>query len=233
MKETQPQKDFYKKYTNRRDGKTSIAANGKSQDSFVFLNANRNQPRKRLDITLNAFKLFAEGKEDVLLYTHCGVKDSSIDIAQLSLRLGIDNKLVLTNLHNGVQTVPVSALNDIYNSADVGLNSGMGEGWSLTNIEHAMTGAPQIVADHSALTEIYSDCGILVPTVTKFMFDNSMTVGKLITPEALAEKMELIYTDKDLYKELSEKSIKKFSDPMYSWEIISESWDKIFREVLP
>lgn len=367
------QSSFYRKYTNRRDAKEALANNGKSPDSFVFLNANRNQPRKKLDITLNAFKLFAEGKDDVLLYMHCGVVDSSINIAQVSQRLGIDSKLILTNLHNGVQAVPVSALNEIYNSADVGLNSGMGEGWGLClgsntdvmvegkglvkisnvvasdrvlthegrfmpvtrsgktghkhtvtvklknefsinctadhnilsdsgwkkasnltdldyvkmgssklksitdfivkgdglyikvdtvlqnlveedvynlevdedhsfcanglivhncNIEHAMTGAPQIVPNHSACAEIYSDCGLLVPTTTKFMFDNSMTVGKLITPEAMAEKMQLIYSDKKLYKTLSEKSIKKFSDPKYSWKTIAESWDQLFQEVL-
>ena len=225
-------KIFYKKFTNRRDAKTSLAKSGKNQDSFVFLNANRNQPRKKLDITLNAFKLFAEGKEDVLLHMHCGVRDASIDVARLATRLGIDDKLILTNLNIGVQRVSDEALNGIYNSCDVGLNSALGEGWGLPNFEHALTGAPQIVPDHSSCAEIFKDCGLLVPTVTTFTFDKSMTVGKLISPEGMAEKMELIYKDKDLYNSLSEKSIKKFSDPKYSWKKISRQWDKLFESVL-
>ena len=223
---------FYRKYTNRVDAKKILVGKEKNPNSFIFLNANRNQPRKKLDITLKAFQIFAETKDDVLLHMHCGVKDSSIDVAKLSQRLGIDNKLILTNLHNGVQTVSDAALNEIFNSADAGLNSCMGEGWGLPNVEHAMTGAPQIVPDHSACAEIFLDCGLLVPTVTKFMFDNSMTVGKLVTPEAMAEKMNLLYSDKDLYKKLSDKSIEKFSNPNYSWKKIAGDWDELFSGVL-
>jgi len=226
------QEVFYKKFTNRKDAKRSLLSGAKSDDGFIFLSAHRNQPRKRLDITLNAFKLFSENKKDVMLHMHCGVRDSHIDVAKFSQRIGIDNKLILTNLNGGVQAIPDSALNDIYNSADVGLNSSMGEGWGLPNIEHAMTGAPQIVPDHSACSEIYSGCGLLVPSVTDFTFDNSMTIGKLISPEGLASKMELIYSDKALYKELSDKSISKFADPKYSWKNISDTWDKLFSEVL-
>lgn len=226
------QEIFYKKFTNRRDAKKSLVGREKSPDSFIFLNANRNQPRKRLDITLEAFKQFAEGKDDVLLHMHCGVRDAHIDVAKLSQRYDIDNKLILTNLNAGVQTVPDSALNDIYNASDVGLNTSMGEGWGLTSIEHAMTGAPQIVPSHSACAEIFMDCGLLVPIVTNFTFDNSMTVGKLISPSTLAEKMELLYSNRDLYNRLSEKSIAKFSSPMYSWKEISKQWDGLFSEVL-
>jgi glycosyltransferase involved in cell wall biosynthesis len=226
------QEIFYKKFTNRKDAKQALTAKNKSADSFVFLSAQRNQPRKKLDITMEGFRLFAEGKDDVLIHFHCGVRDAHIDVPKLAIRLGIDNKLILTNMNVGVQQVPDSALNDIYNSADVGLNTSLGEGWSLTNCEHALTGAPQIVADHSALTDLYKDCGLLVPTITNLTFDNSMTVGKLITPEALAGKMNLIYSDKDLYKTLSDKSIEKFSNPMYSWKVIAETWKELFLEVI-
>jgi len=223
---------FYKKFTNRKDAKKALMGKSRDPNSFLFLNANRNQPRKRLDITLEAFKIFAENKDDVLLHMHCGVRDAHIDIARFSRRLGVDNKLILTNLNQGVQMISDSMLNDIYNSADVGINSSMGEGWGLTSIEHAITGAPQIVPDHSACGEVFMDCGILVPTITNFTFDNSMTVGKLILPEDLASKMDMLYKDKNLYKVLSNKSIDKFSDDRYSWEYISKQWDTLFKEEL-
>lgn len=223
---------FYKKFTNRRDAKIALIGNKRNPDSFVFLNANRNQPRKRLDITMEAFKLFAEGKEDVLLHMHSGVRDSHIDIPKLAKRLDIDNKLLLTNLNSGVQTVSEEKLNEIYNSSDVGLNSSLGEGWGLPNIEHAVTGAPQIVPNHSACAEIYEDCGLLVPIVTNYTLDHSMTVGGLVSPEAMAEKMNLIYSDKELYNSLSKKSMEKFSEDKYSWEEISNKWDTVFKEVL-
>jgi glycosyltransferase involved in cell wall biosynthesis len=223
---------FYRKYTNRKDAKTVLVGKTRDPNSFIFLNANRNQPRKKLDITMEAFSIFAEGKDDVLLHMHCGIRDAHIDVARLAKRLNIDNKLILTNLNNGVQTVPESALNDIYNAADVGINSSMGEGWGLTSMEHAVTGAPQIVPNHSACKELYKDCGLLVPVVTNFTFDNSMTIGKLISPKGLADKMEILYSDKKKYNALSEKSIEKFSDPKYAWSEIAKQWDQLFTECL-
>lgn len=223
---------FYKKYTNRKDAKANLFGPSRDPNCFVFLNANRNQPRKKLDITMKAFKIFAENKDDVFLYMHCGVRDAHIDVARLAIRYGIDNKIILSNLNVGVQTVPDARLNDIYNACDVGLNSSMGEGWGLTSVEHAMTGAPQIVPDHSACAEIFMDCGLLVPPAMDYTFENSMTVGRLITPEALAEKMGLIYSDKNLYKKLSEKSVEKFSKDIYSWKIITQDWKRIFNEAL-
>lgn len=223
---------FYRKFTNRRDAKALTIGKFRDPNSFIFLNANRNQPRKKLDITMKAFKLFSEGRKDVLLHMHCGVRDAHIDVARLAKRLGIDGQLILTNLNMGVQMVPDSVLNDIYNAADVGLNSSVGEGWGLTSIEHAVTGAPQIVPDHSACAEIFEDCGVLVPTSMDYTLDHTMTEGKLIAPEFMAMKMQEIYDNKELYRELSSKSVEKFSDPKYSWKQIAGDWDKLFKEVL-
>jgi glycosyltransferase involved in cell wall biosynthesis len=226
------QKMFYKKFSSRRDAKVHLFGNSRNPDSFMFLNANRNQPRKRLDVTLEGFKLFAEGKDDVLIHMHCGIVDSHIDIARMAKRFDIESKLVLTNMSTGVQRVSDDMLNDIYNASDVGLNTSMGEGWGLTSIEHAMTGAPQIVPDHSACSEIFYDCGVLVPTTLNFTFDNSMTVGKLVSPVSLADKMQALYDNKELVSKLSDESIKKFSDQFYSWDEISKKWSKLFEEVL-
>lgn len=114
---------FYKKYTNRRDAKIQLFRNNEAGDDFIFLNANRNQPRKRLDITMEAFKLFADGKENVKLYMHSGIVDAHIDLGRMSKRLEIDNKLILTSLNQGIQRVPEQTLNDIYNACDVGINT--------------------------------------------------------------------------------------------------------------
>lgn len=222
---------FYKKFSTRKDAKMHLFGKSRDPESFMFLSANRNQPRKRLDITMEAFKLFSEGKDDVLLHMHCGIRDSHIDITRIAKRFGIEGKLVLTNLSSGVQRVPDELLNDIYNASDVGLNTSMGEGWGLTSIEHAITGAPQIVPDHSACSEVFFDCGLLVTPAVKFMFDNTMTVGRLVSPDFVAEKMNLLYSDKKLYDELAKKGIEKFSSDKYSWAEISRQWKKLFEEL--
>jgi glycosyltransferase involved in cell wall biosynthesis len=203
------------------------------EDSFIILSANRNQPRKRLDITMKAFALFADNKpNNVKLYMHCGIRDSHIDIIRLAKRYGIDNKLIISGNVMGVQRVPIEKLNLIYNATDVGVNTSVGEGWSLTQIEHAVTGAPQIVPNHSALGNIYADCGLLVEPRTDVVLDRIMTTGKIVFPEDVATRFEELYQNKDLYNELSVKSITKFTSEEYSWKNVAMQFDKVFKEVL-
>ena len=223
---------FYKKYTNRRDAKIQLFRNNDAGNDFIFLNAGRNQPRKRLDITLEAFKLFSDGKENVKLYMHTGVVDAHIDVARIAKRFGIDNKLILTSLTKGIQRVPENVLNDIYNASDVGLNTGMGEGWGLPNIEHAMVGSAQIVGNHSALGEIFKDCGELVEPKLNFTFDHSMTVGKLVDPIDVAVSMNKLYSDTPYRESLEKKALEKFSAPEYSWKEIAKLWANVFLEAI-
>lgn len=200
-------------------------------EAYILLSANRNQPRKKLDLTMEGFALFAKDKpENVRLYMHCGMVDASIDVGKLADWLGISRRLVVTSLTKGVQTVPETHLNYIYNAADVGLNTSLGEGWGLTAIEHTVTGAPQIVPNHSACAELYNDCGVLINTPHSWRFDNLMTKGRVVTPETVAEAMEKLYTNKDLYDKLSKKSREKFSSDTYNWKLISEDWLKLFYE---
>lgn len=220
-------KTFYK--INKAEARATLFK-GAMKDDFIVLNANRNQPRKKLDTTLEAFSIFAKGKDDVKLYMHCGIVDMHIDLAKLAIRYGIDNKLVLTNLQRGPQQVSEKHLNLIYNVCDVGINTGLGEGWGLTSVEHAATGAPQIVPDHSACHELFSDCGVLVPTTMPWVFDNILTVGQQVAARDVADALEKLYSDKALYNDLSKKSYDKFTSKKYQWKTISKTWYNLIKE---
>lgn len=230
-------KTFYQTYASKGEAKFKLLGKtvydmGNPEELFFVLNANRNQPRKRLDITMEGFGLFVKDKpETVRLYMHCGVRDSAVDVSYLSYRYGINERLIMTNLTPGIQRISEERLNMIYNACDVGINTSMGEGWGLTNMEHAITGAPQIVPRHSACEEIFSDCGVLMETVTNFMFDNSQTVGKLTSPEEVARCLEILYKNKSLRKELAAKAVSKFVSPKYQWADIANIWRDVFLEV--
>jgi glycosyltransferase involved in cell wall biosynthesis len=227
-------KDFYKIDLPKREIKAKIYPDKEDfLDSFIVLNANRNQPRKRVDLTLLGFRLFCEGKpENVKLYMHMGVKDMGWDLFKLAHRYGIDSRLIVTNTNPNIQVITLDKLNLIYNGTDVGVNTAVGEGWSLTNMEHAVSGAPQIVPDHSALHEIYSDCGMLVPVSTWAPSQDVLTVHGVVRVEDVATALENIYQDKELYNELSRKTLEKFSDEKYSWDyIVKNMWTPLFREV--
>ena len=198
---------------------------------FIALNANRNQPRKKLDVTMKGFSIFAKNKPDVRLYMHCGVRDSAIDVTYMARRYGIDNKLIVTSLTQGIQRLPVEKLNVIYNACNVGINTTLGEGWGLTNVEHAVTGAMQIVTRNSACEELFSDCGLLMEPITDLVFDNSQTVGKLTSPEEVARCLEIAYKNEDLRNNLGEKGMNKFTAVEYQWYTIAQKWKSIFEEV--
>lgn len=227
-------KYFYKMDKSKKELKAELYPNRQDLiDSFIVLSANRNQPRKRLDISMKAFALFAENKPlNVKLYMHCGIRDSHIDIIKLAKRFGIEHRLIISGNIVGVQRVTIDKLNHIYNATDIGLNTSVGEGWSLTQIEHAVTGAPQVVPNHSALADLYKDCGLLVNTTTDVVLDRINTTGKIVLPETVAENIEKLYSNRDLYDSLSKKSIEKFTSPEYSWKYVGSLFDKVFKEVL-
>lgn len=159
---------------------------------------------------------------------HCGVQDVHINVYKMCKRYGIADRLVITNRNNGVQTVPSEKLNLIYNATDVGVTVSTGEGWGLPPMEHASTGATQLVADHSALHELYEDCGLLIPTSYDVTLDHIMTTGRVVKPEDVAEKLEVLYCDEGLRDSLSMRAMKKFLKTEYSWSYIALQWDKIF-----
>jgi glycosyltransferase involved in cell wall biosynthesis len=224
-------KVFYKKFETRTEAKKALFKPTELHDSFIVLNAGRNQPRKRLDITLRAFAEFAKNKEDVFLYMHSGAKDTHIDTIRLATELGIYSKLIMTTDKSGLPNIDIEDLNLLYNACDVGINTGLGEGFGLPNAEHAATGALQIVPDHSALTDLYKDCGILIPADILFTLDNISTTAKMVTVQDVVKKLELVYKDKDLFDKHTKLCYEKFTSKRYSWKYITQQWVDLFNKL--
>jgi glycosyltransferase involved in cell wall biosynthesis len=202
-------------------------------DSFIVLNANRNQLRKRLDLALEGFALFAKDKpKNVLYYHHAGLRDVGWHMPTLFNRFGIEDRVILTNTETNNQRVSIEHLNLIYNATDVGINTSLGEGWGLTNTEHAVTGAPQIVPNHSACAELFHDCGLLIPTIGNHTYENTMTIGKLISPKGLAEQLNKIYYEEGLQENLGYKGRMKFTQYEYSWEYVAEEFYMTFEKAI-
>lgn len=222
---------FYKNFETRLEAKKALFKSPELHDSFIVLNAGRNQPRKRLDITLRSFREFAKDKPDAFLYMHSGAKDSHIDTLRLAKELDILPKLIMTTDQEGVPNLDPADLNLLYNACDVGINTGLGEGFGLPNAEHAATGAVQIVPDHSALSDLYKDCGILVPADILFTLDNISTTAKMVSVQDVTQALELVYRDRELYERYSKLCYEKFNTEEYSWKYISQQWMKLFDEL--
>jgi glycosyltransferase involved in cell wall biosynthesis len=205
-------------------------------NSFIVLNANRNQPRKRIDITLKAFGEFAKDKpRNVKLYLHMGTQDMGWDIVRLAVRYSFDERLVITSNNPSLSWVSDEKLNMIYNACDVGLNTSMGEGWGLCSWEHAAAGRPQIVGDHSVSRELWGDDAIYIPTIADHLYEVTHTCGRIVSVEGTVEALETAYQDwlKDgaMLRKMGKNSLKLVRQSKYDWKNVSKQFEKVFEEV--
>lgn len=203
------------------------------KERFIVLNANRNQPRKRIDTTIRGFALFAQGKPaSVKLFLHMGVEDVGWNVILLARRYGVEDRVLMSSLAKTIQGVSTAQLNRIYNACDVGINTSSAEGWGLPSFEHAATRAAQIVPRHSACAELWDGAAAMLEPAFKVINERVLTDAWLVTPESVAEALEKLYRDRELLSEMSERAFRIASRAEYQWGNISAQWDALFRETL-
>lgn len=199
--------------------------------AFIVLNANRNQPRKRIDITIEAFALFAKGKpENVKLYLHMGMEDRGYRLSDLIRRHDLQDRVLLTTASPQMPNIPDQRLNLLYNACDVGLNTSTGEGWGLVAFEHAATGAAQVLPRHSACAELWRDVARLVEPIESFRPPMDFMQYQTVSPVGVADVLEDLYRKPARLRELSVLAYKRATAPELQWSNIACKWDQLFQE---
>ena len=204
---------------------------GVPQDAFVVFNGNRNQPRKRIDLTIKGFIEFAKDKPDARLWLHMGQKDMGWDLVPLFKRVARDagydatGKLILTSPSFSTDNcLPVEQLNKVYNAVDIGINTCIGEGWGLVNTEHAATGVAQLVPDHTSLKEIFY--GMPRIPIESWEVDRNYGLDRgQPSPSAMAAILTEYYNDRELLEE----------NGIWCWERMHEdelTWPFIQKQML-
>jgi glycosyltransferase involved in cell wall biosynthesis len=211
---------------------------GLNPDDFIVFNGNRNQFRKRLDITISGFAKFAVGRPNAKLYLHMGMKDQGWDVMPLfareMARQGLDpnNRIIMTSPEPHPPSVPVELLNVIYNVADVGVNTCKGEGWGLVNFEHAACKVAQVVPDHTSCKEIFEGCGRLIRSLHADVDTNFGRIMPCPDDNHLAELLGELYDNRELLEETAEKCYQRVTDPCFSWDTVAAQFDEVFQEVI-
>jgi hypothetical protein len=67
--------------------------------------------------------------------------------------------------------------------------------------------------------------------LTDITFENSETVGKLVSPEEVARNLEIYYRDRELLTYMQKQAQEKFLRPEYQWKTIAHRWGEIFERV--
>ena len=211
---------------------------GLKEDIFIVFNGNRNQFRKRQDITIAAFAKFAKDKPDAQLYMHMGLKDQGWDIMQLFARemgkngLDPNGRIIMTVESPHPPNVDVAMLNTIYNSVDVGVNTCKGEGWGLVNFEHAACRVAQVVPDHTSCKEIFAGYGKLIRCDH---VDVDVNYGREMpcpSDEHLAEILTELYENRDELDRVAQTCYERATDEQFSWDTVASQFGGIFEDVL-
>ena len=161
------EENFYKlDFKDKLKAKNNIFKTNKYDDYFIVGSLNCNSYRKKWDILIKSFCIFAKDKDKdkclLLLKTKPFNKTKDLIYGGYNIpnlinyyanMYGINHdnfKIFDEHLDN-------NGLNQFYNICDVFLNTTSGEGWGLTNIEAALVKTPLIIPKNTSLIEIFGD----------------------------------------------------------------------------
>ena len=194
-------------------------------DAIVFLNANRNSKRKRLDLTISAFIQLCKRRPEMplylvlltvnenggfydfqsLIYHECRKHD--FFAASKRILLVDTGKIVMTD----------EAVNEFYALADIGVNSSTGEGYGLTALEHASLGKPQVLTH--------------LPQYDDFMPSNAVAYADDIGEREYLEKTDYFgaYQPVFLAKDIS-VAMEKALDLRGKVSFTPKSWEEVCKD---
>lgn len=197
-------------------------------ESFVVLNASRFDKRKRVDLTVEGFAIFAADKPaNVKLCLHHAILDepSERELRSLIRRSGLGERVLANPL--GDRIVGDDELNLLYNACDVGINTAMGEGWGLVSFEHGAADAAQIVPDHTACAELWRGHAELIPPARSYVPEFSPLEMGEVSPEGVAQALEALYRDPVRRQELARAAVSVAQNPAYSWDAVTRQFDAL------
>lgn len=200
---------------------------GLPPDAFIVGTVNRNNPRKRLDLTIAYFAewLQTRGVNDALLFLHVApTGDDGFDLRQLCAYYGITNRVFIPRVEIGYG-VTEKSLAAVYSVFDAQITTTQGEGFGLTTFEGMACGVPQIVPKWAALEELCGDAALQVPCSTIGVTTNGINaIGGIPDREATIEALDLLYRDKDAREEYRQRGLELVAKPEYNWKNVGLSF---------
>lgn len=216
------------------------------QDVFIVGNVNRNQPRKRIDLTIRYFcRWIAETKtDDAYLLLHMApTGDRGWDLDQLmsyylkhffgAKAARMASRLIVTSnkLRLGVG-LSTSVMQHVYRAMDVQLTTTQGEGWGLTTMEGMASGIPQIVPSWAALAE-WATAAVQIPCTSTAATPNEVNaIGGIADEDATIAALDKLYADPLYRRERAAAGRALVQKPEYRWSAIADRFDEILTRVV-
>lgn len=207
------------------------------EGAFLVGNINRNQPRKRLDLTVEVFAKWwkqAGSPVNAYLFLHCSRFDTGYDVVQLSRYYGIPKNLILSKSRLGTgDAVSESDLVRMYQAMDVMMSTTQGEGWGLTTHEGMACGIPQILPDWAALGEWTRGASELVPVDSLTVTPKGINVvGATPSVAGMVEAIHRAYTSAEWRTTFGQVAHVRATEPRFCWPNVGARFDRVLREVI-
>ncbi|AEI65636.1 glycosyltransferase family 1 protein [Corallococcus macrosporus] len=217
---------------SRRRSRAELFGTNELDDAFIVLNANRNQPRKLVDLTVRGFAAFAKGRPDARLYLHMGTEDVGWDVRGLGERFGVTDRLIISTDQRFAPRLSLAQLNHVYNACDVGVNTSSSEGWGLVAFEHAATGAAQVVPGHTAPGELWAGSAELLDVALTLCQPRILTDAHVPSVDSLTAALTRLYEDRAHLEARSRAAHALATRPTFRWDNIALEWARLFEDEL-
>jgi len=212
-------------------------------DKFIFMNLNRNQPRKDINRTMRAFSILHKERPNTFLYLHCQAVDAGGNLFEIDKQYGLkiakDWSCPNPEMFQANQGYPIHILNGLYNAVDAVVSTTLGEGWGLSYTESFATKRPLIAPDNTSVPEIIGEQGERGLKVKSGSDDNlwSPIMGgdnerfrPLTDVYDMVEKMKYVIDNPEKVKAMVVRAyewVKK-----YSWESdnVGGHWVELFKQ---
>jgi glycosyltransferase involved in cell wall biosynthesis len=194
-------------------------------NAFIVGNVNRNQPRKRLDLTIAYFAAWVHKYEiaDAYLYLHiCPTGEDAFDINQLAEYYGLTGRIILVDpdVLNGVSEYHLAVT---YQSFDALLSTAQGEGWGLTAMEAMAAQIACVLPDNSAFGEWARNAALLVPCTGICVTPNRInSVGAVPSEAGVIDALNALYRDRKLRDDYAARGRALVQQDCFRWENIAE-----------
>lgn len=206
---------------------------GENSDKFIFLNLNKNNPRKDLPSTIFAFEDAVKNWTHTtkpFLYLHCIDSPTGWNLKQIlnqtTLKENIDYNILDTN---NFEFSKVENINKIYNICDIGITTATGGGWELFITECYATKLPLIAPNHTSFKEL--SYGEMYSTLLKTLYPCSFTFDSIVREQIdIYELSDLMINAPYKIEEYKNKSNKAYLFArQLDWFIISDKFLSFFK----
>jgi len=202
------------------DAKASLGVEG----LFVVGNNNTNTYRKRLDLFLSGFAKFAKGKNDVKCLIHATNKDIAYDLPTLVKDFNISDKTILSG-----SPLDFEKINMLYNIMDVNVNTSLGEGFGLSLIEGAACAVPVLCPPHGNLKDIWTQGAEFIDIAREEYLAGTSFIGGVISEDSLADKLELLYKDREFLALRGNEALEQSMRDKFSWKVVA---NKVYKTLV-